>query len=82
MTYVPLFVLGFAVALFGWGVLVIASRIEHDRRRRHADKFGDERSVYGPLPAWAQYLRPWLIPHSVKRLPRRSLGARVLRQRY
>jgi hypothetical protein len=62
MTFVPLFAVVFASALFGWGILAVASRIEHDRRRRHTDKFGDERSVLGPLPAWARYVRPWLKP--------------------
>jgi hypothetical protein len=62
MAIVRLFLLGCCFALFGWGILAMASRIEHDRRRRHADKFGDERSVRGPLPAWARYGRPWVKP--------------------
>jgi hypothetical protein len=60
MTVVRLFILGFCFAAFGWGILAVASRIERDRRRRYADKFGDERQVRGPPPARARYLPSWL----------------------
>jgi hypothetical protein len=61
MTIVRLFFLGLAFALFGWGILAVASRIEYDRRRRHADKFGEE-PKNAPLPAWVQFVRSWLKP--------------------
>jgi hypothetical protein len=37
----PIVVLGLAGALLGWAMVVMTSRIEHRRRERHADVFGD-----------------------------------------
>jgi len=55
----PLFLVGLAAALIGWGIMVLASRIEHERRERHASKFGDE-SALPPLPSWARLVSSWL----------------------
>jgi hypothetical protein len=59
MAIVRLFLVGFAFAIFGWGILAVSSRMEHDRRRRHADKFGEE-TKNAPLAAWVQFVRSWL----------------------
>jgi hypothetical protein len=38
---VPFFIVAFGCALIGWAMMVFASRIEHERQERHADKFGE-----------------------------------------
>jgi hypothetical protein len=56
-----LFLVGLAAALIGWGIMALASRIEHERRERHASKFGDE-PARPPLPSWARLMSSWLMP--------------------
>ena len=56
-----LFLVGPAAALFGWGIMVLASRIEHERRERHASKYGDAPALR-PLPSWARLASSWLMP--------------------
>lgn len=54
-----LFVVGLAGALLGWGLIVIASRMERERQERHGARFGEPQR---PLPQWAQIVRSWLMP--------------------
>jgi hypothetical protein len=66
--FAPLFVLGLACAFLGWAVVIMASRIERQRRERHAVGFGDY-----PLAERAVRTRPnprlWLL-RSRRRYPR------------
>jgi len=54
----PLFVVGSAVALLGWAVVVLTSRIERQRQEAHRERFAEPER--GPLPQWARVIRQWL----------------------
>jgi hypothetical protein len=56
----PLFVLGPAVALLGWAVVVLTSWIERQRQERHHERFAEPQR--GPLPQWVRSIRSWLLP--------------------
>jgi hypothetical protein len=56
----PLFVLGPAIALFGWAVVVLTSRIERQRQEAHRERFAEPQR--GPTPQWARTIRSWLLP--------------------
>ena len=58
--FASLFIVALAVAFIGWGMMVLASRIEHERQERHADKFGEHEPVLPPLPSWARLVSSWL----------------------
>jgi hypothetical protein len=58
----PLFIVGFAGALIGWAMMVLAARIEHDRQERHAGKFGRHELTLPPMPSWARLVSSWLMP--------------------
>ena len=58
----PLFIVGFAGALIGWAMMVLASRIEHDRQERHAGKFGEYEPALPSMPSWARLVSSWLMP--------------------
>jgi len=58
--FVSLFIVALAVATIGWGMTVLASRIEHDRHERHASQFGEHEIVLPPLPSWARLVSSWL----------------------
>jgi hypothetical protein len=58
----PLFIVGFAGALIGWAMMVLAARIEHDRQERHAGKFGKDEPTLPPMPSWARLVSSWLMP--------------------
>jgi hypothetical protein len=58
----PLFVLGLACALLGWAVMVVSSRIERERQRRHAEKFAGHGPRLTKLPVWIRSVRSWLLP--------------------
>jgi hypothetical protein len=55
----PLFVVGSAVALLGWAVVVLTSRIERERQEAHRERFAEPER--GPLPQWAKVIRGWLL---------------------
>ena len=57
---VPLFIVGVASAAIGWAMMVLASRIEHDRQERHTESFGEHEPP--PLPSWARLVSSWLMP--------------------
>ena len=59
---VPLFIVGVASALIGWAMMVLASRIEHDRQERHTESFGEHEPTPPPLPSWARLVSSWLMP--------------------
>jgi hypothetical protein len=58
----PLFIVGLASALLGWAMMVLSSRIEHDRQERHASQFGEhEPAAAAPLPSWVRLASSWLM---------------------
>jgi len=59
---VPLFIVGPAGPLIGWAMMVLASRIEHDRQERHTGRFGEHEHTPPPLPSWARLVSSWLMP--------------------
>jgi hypothetical protein len=40
--FLLLFLVGLSSALVGWGIVVIASRIERERQERHAKRYGTD----------------------------------------
>jgi hypothetical protein len=47
--FASLFIVAFTCAVIGWAMMVVASRIEHERQERHADKFGKHEPSPPPL---------------------------------
>jgi hypothetical protein len=43
------FLISLSTALLGWGIVVIASRIEHERHERYAERYGKKGPAV-PLP--------------------------------
>ena len=62
MDFASLFISALAVAFIGWAMMVLASRIEHERQERHADKFGEHNPAPPPLPSWVRLAGSWLMP--------------------
>jgi hypothetical protein len=60
MDFASLFIAALAVAFIGWAMMVLASRIEHERQERHAGKFGEHETALPPLPSWARLVSSWL----------------------
>jgi hypothetical protein len=48
----PLFVLGLACAFLGWAVVVLASRMERERRETRRERLPEPER--GPLPVWVR----------------------------
>jgi hypothetical protein len=56
------FVISLSAALGGWGIVVLASRIEHDRQERHAERYGRKGlPVPVPKPSEVKGPSPWPV---------------------
>ena len=54
----PLLILGLACALFGWGTVHIAARLERLRQERHAERMSESPEAESAAPALS---RPWIL---------------------
>jgi hypothetical protein len=57
------FLVSLSAACVGWGMVVVASRIEHERQERYAERYGQKGSAavsqpkpsdVKPSPSWLQ----------------------------
>jgi hypothetical protein len=44
------FLVSLSAACLGWGMVVVASRIEHERQERYAERHGKKKGLPVPLP--------------------------------
>jgi hypothetical protein len=47
--FFPFFLISLSAALGGWGIVVVASRIEQERQERYAERYG-KKGLAVPLP--------------------------------
>jgi hypothetical protein len=45
--------------LVGWGIVYVSSRIERERRERHAERFGEQPPASRPRSQWMCLMRRW-----------------------
>ena len=62
MDFASLFIVALALAFIGWAMMVLASRIEHDRQECHIERFGEHEPAPPALPSWARLVSSWLMP--------------------
>ena len=62
MDFASLFIVALALAFIGWAMMVLASRIEHDRQECHTERFGEHEPAPPALPSWARLVSSWLMP--------------------
>jgi hypothetical protein len=64
--FFPFFLISLSAALGGWGIVVVASRIEQERQERYAERYGTKRpavptpkpSDVKPSPSWPTQQQP------------------------
>jgi hypothetical protein len=64
------FVVSLSAAFVGWGMLFIASRIEHERQERYAQRYGKKGpAVSQPKPSEVKAPSPWPVSGPLQRPP-------------
>jgi hypothetical protein len=64
------FLISLSAACLGWGMVVVASRIEHERQERHAERYGKKGlAVPVPKPSEVTVPSPWPISRPLQRPP-------------
>jgi hypothetical protein len=67
------FLVSLSTTAAGWGIMVVASRIEHDRQERYTERYGNKRSaVPPPKPSQVTAPSPWTISGPSQQPPPRS----------
>jgi hypothetical protein len=63
-----------SAALGGWGIVVVASRIEHERQERYAERYGGKQGPPVPLPKPSEVKAPspWPVSRPLQQPPPRS----------
>ena len=64
------FLVGLSAAFLGWGMVFIASRIEHERQERYAARYGKQGpAVPLPKPSEVKAPSPWPVSGPLQRPP-------------
>jgi hypothetical protein len=58
------FLVSLSAAGVGWGIVVVASRIEHERQERYAERYGKKGSAAVPPPKPSEVKAPSSLPIS------------------
>ena len=68
--FVLFFVVSLSAAFLGWGMVVIASRIERERQERYAERYGKKGlAVPVPKPSEVKAPSPWPVSGRLQRPP-------------
>ena len=72
--FVLFFVVSLSAAGLGWGMVVLASRIEHERQERYAERYGKKKGLPVPMPKPSDVKAPspWPTSRPQQQPPPRS----------